>query len=46
VPAATVPALEAMLRKDSGLRAFLVPQPTNGDLVMRLRELVLIARKP
>jgi ubiquinone/menaquinone biosynthesis C-methylase UbiE len=46
VPAATLPALEAMLRKDSGLRAFLVPQPTNGDLVMRLRELVLIARKP
>jgi len=46
VPAATVPELAARLRKDHGLRAFLKPQPAGGDVLMQLRELVLIARKP
>ncbi|HXF54140.1 MAG TPA: methyltransferase domain-containing protein [Hyphomicrobiaceae bacterium] len=46
VPAATVPELSARLREDPGLRAFLKPQPADGDVLMQLRELVLIARKP
>ena len=44
VPAATVPRLKSMLH-DEDLRAFLEPQPANGDIRMNLRELILIARK-
>jgi ubiquinone/menaquinone biosynthesis C-methylase UbiE len=46
VPAAIVRKLETMLREHSGLRAFLQPQPIGGDMMMRQRELVLIARRP
>jgi ubiquinone/menaquinone biosynthesis C-methylase UbiE len=45
VPAAMVPTLEAMLHSDNHLRCFLDPQPVNGDLIMHLRELVLVAKR-
>ena len=46
VPDATVPKLEAMLRDaDEVLRAFLDPQPADGDVWLMFREVLLIARK-
>jgi ubiquinone/menaquinone biosynthesis C-methylase UbiE len=46
VPAATVPKLEAMMRDaDEVVRAFLDPQPVDGDIRVMFREILLIARK-
>lgn len=46
VPAGTVPKLETMLHDAAPcLRAFLQPQPANGDIGFILRELVLIGSK-